>query len=96
MESRNTNVHKGPNNPKVDKSNSGHKGKQSTNQFVVLVDYDEGKGKNLNTEQMNEERMIDKGEIEEDMEDVMEDKNGTYMLVNEIEGMADGNDSIHQ
>ncbi|GJZ19875.1 RNA-directed DNA polymerase, eukaryota, reverse transcriptase zinc-binding domain protein [Tanacetum coccineum] len=36
------------------------------------------------------ERMIDKGQNKEETEDVMEDLNGNGMMVNEIEGMAEG------
>ncbi|GJV84366.1 hypothetical protein Tco_1524264 [Tanacetum coccineum] len=42
------------------------------------------------------ERMIDKGNIEDDTEDSLEELNGNCIVMNEIEGMSKGNDPIHQ
>ncbi|GKB77096.1 RNA-directed DNA polymerase, eukaryota, reverse transcriptase zinc-binding domain protein [Tanacetum coccineum] len=62
-------------------TSNGSKGTQSMKKFNVLEDCDdEENGRNW-------ERMINKGQNEEDIEDVMEDMNGKGMMVNEIEGM---------
>nr|GEV45554.1 hypothetical protein [Tanacetum cinerariifolium] len=42
------------------------------------------------------EMMVDKGSIEEDTEDVLEELNGNCVVMNEVKGMAEGDDLFHQ
>ncbi|GJZ45128.1 pentatricopeptide repeat-containing protein [Tanacetum coccineum] len=107
-----SNAKNGPNIPTTDKLSSGFKGKQNTNKYAVLADYnEEGMGKKINAKQMAEvdyfvkqklqptpfetskwshklvnyykeswERMIDKGDKVEDIEDNMELKLASWNI----------------